>query len=419
MIPSSLRFRLRTLLLAIGSVLPLAAGTWLVIGRVIRPAPSLDEVCALAQAHRFDDAEVRGEAYLRRFPDDPQALLVMAELALARPTPDPQRALARLARISPLPPALAAWVLVNQGNAHYLLARFDQAEACWNAALKHDATVGEAGRRLLDLYTLQGRRAEARALALDRFDREPDARERVRLLLRLARLDVDPPEPWLIINRFEPAIRSQTADLPSTLACGLALTSVSRSQDGLPLLREAVQRHPDDPTAWDALMTGLELAIQESDLHHVFNRLPDKLRADPRFAKHQGRAEQAAGRWSEAVRAFRRAWEFEPDYTVGYRLGRAQAIIASDALATAFEQRVHAYHKAFVQARGLLQSADAALRDGRPLPARLAERMADVRARMGQIDEARAWRRLDASSAPSDTGSSAQAQAVVGRSAVP
>jgi predicted Zn-dependent protease len=392
--------------LAIASVLPLAAGIALVVGGALRPQPNLDEVCALAEAHRFDQAEARGAAYLRQFPDDPQALLVMAELALSRPAPEPQRALERLQRVRTGTPALAAWVLVNQGNAYWLLSRFDRSEVCWKEARERDPTVHEAGRRLLDLYTLQGRPAEARRLALGQFDREPDPRERLRLLLRLGRLDVDPLDPWLIINRFEPAIRRQAADLPTTLACGLALTSVSRSQDGLPLLRQAVQRHPADPAAWDALMTGLELARQDAELVEIFHRLPEDLRTDPRFAKHQGRLDQAAGRWSQAARAYRRAWDLEPEHTVGYRLRRALEFAGQPAEARCFDQLFLDYRAAYQQVRVLVDQAHAALGDGQPLPPELAPRMADLRERMGRPDEANAWRRLVSRSATTDPHSS-------------
>ena len=62
-------------------------------------------------------------------------------------------------------------------------------------------------------------------------------RERLRLLLRLTQLDVDPPDPWLVVNEFEPAVLANTADPSTTLACGQALVTVSRSHEGLPMLR--------------------------------------------------------------------------------------------------------------------------------------------------------------------------------------
>src|SRR5262249_15380912 len=158
------------------------------------------------------------------------ALLVMAELALTSPSPDAQLALERLGRIRADSPTMAAWGLVDQGNAFDVLPRPDRSEAGWGGALRRAPSLRAAGRRLLDFFPLPGRSAEARSLALGQLDRESDPQDRARLLLRLARLEVDPPDPWLIINRFEPAVRHHTADLPTMLACGQALAWVSRSQ---------------------------------------------------------------------------------------------------------------------------------------------------------------------------------------------
>jgi tetratricopeptide (TPR) repeat protein len=380
----------------LATLIPLVVGISSLVGSSLRPRPTLDEVCDLARAQRFDEAEARGEDYLRTCPEDSRALLVMAEVALSRPAPAPDRALDRLARIRPDTPELAAWVLVDRGRAFDLLGRHDRSEACWKEALKLDPSAWEAGRRWLDLLTLQGRSREARTVALGRLERETDPRECARLLLRLARLDVDPPDPWMVIGRFEPAVRRGIADLPTALACGLALTSVSRAQDGLPILHRTVQQHPDEPAAWDALMTGLDLAGMPTELEGLFARLPGELRADPRFAKHQGRVEQEARRWSEAARAYRRAWEFQPDNTVGYRLRRALSLAGEADEWGRFDRLVLDYREAFKQVRGLLDPAEAALQDGRSPPAELSRRMAELRERMGRQDEARAWRLMSA-----------------------
>ena len=41
-------------------------------------------------------------------------------------------------------------------------------------------------------------------------------------------------------------------------------------------------------------------------------KLPKELAGDPRFAKHEGMIAQNANDWPRAVRAYRRAFEFEP-----------------------------------------------------------------------------------------------------------
>jgi len=66
-----------------------------------RSAPSLDEICALARQHQFDRAEDLMTRYLRIFPGDNRAHLLMAQFALDRSDPEPQRALDHLGEIQP------------------------------------------------------------------------------------------------------------------------------------------------------------------------------------------------------------------------------------------------------------------------------------------------------------------------------
>jgi tetratricopeptide (TPR) repeat protein len=370
----------------------------------LRRRPTLDEVCALAQANRFDKAEARGTDYLRLFPADSRALLVMAELALARPSPEPRRALEWLDRIHPDSPSLAAWVLLNQGNADYLLSRFGRSEACWKEALRQDPSVLPAGRRLLDLLRLQGRFTEASELTLSQLKREPSPRDRMMLLLKLVQLEVDPPEPWSTVNEFEPAIRGNPMDLPTSVACGLALVSVSRSETGLSILRQALDCNPDAPTAWDALLTGLELANRSEELAEAFSRLPQAMAADPRFAKHRGRLHEETGRWSDAARAYRCAWDDEPDNLVGYRLRRALFFAGQTEEAARWDRIVLDYRNAFKAARGIVEQMNAALNEGRIPETGLFPLMASLRKRMGRVEEARAWQQLDIRELPKPEG---------------
>src|SRR3954467_8470282 len=114
-----MRFRLRHALLAAATLIPLAAGLSLVLVAGLRPRVDLEEVAELARAGRFDQALSRGEAYLRSAPDDPRALLVLAEVALAGPAADARKALEYLGRIRPDSPTMEAWVLIDRGNAHF------------------------------------------------------------------------------------------------------------------------------------------------------------------------------------------------------------------------------------------------------------------------------------------------------------
>jgi hypothetical protein len=214
------------------------------------------------------------------------------------------------------------------------------------------------------------------------------------LLAKLARMEVDPPEAWSVVNQLEPSVRENPADVPTAVACGLALVSVSRSEQGLLILRRALERKPDDPTTWDAILTGLDLAHQAREMADFAARLPPKLVVDPRFAKHLGRLHQEAGCWPEAARDYRRAWDYAPDNVVGYRLRRALFFAGDKAEAARWDRIVRDYRTAFVKARSTVEEFITDLNEGRfPDPA-LCRKMAGFREQMGRADEARAWRGL-------------------------
>jgi tetratricopeptide (TPR) repeat protein len=385
----------RHVLLGLATLIPPVMAVCIILAGSLRSRPTADVVCALAEDNRFDEAMVRGIDYLRLAPGDSRVLLVMAEVALARPTPDPRQALEWLDRIHSYSGSLAAWALLDKGKAFYLLSRYDRSLACWKEALRQDPSVVEAGRRLLDLFILQGRYTDASSVILPQLNNEPDPRDRALLLLKLVQLEVDPPEPWSIVNQFQTAVRAKPADLPTSVACGLALVSVSRSEHGLAILREALESNPDAATAWDSLLTGLEMAYRSEEWAAVWSRLPHTLLADPRFAKHLGRLHQEAGRWSDAAGAYRCAWQYKPDNIVGYRLRRALFFAGQTEAAARWDRLVLEYRDAFKQARGIADQVKTALNEGRIPEARLCQFMASLRERMGRVEEARAWKQLE------------------------
>src|SRR4051812_36052201 len=70
-------------------------------GRALQRTPDLDRICALARARRYDQAQELMAQFLRAFPDHSRANLLMAEFALDRPDPQPERALDHLLRVRP------------------------------------------------------------------------------------------------------------------------------------------------------------------------------------------------------------------------------------------------------------------------------------------------------------------------------
>ena len=409
------RRRLAAGIAAVAASAGLAWAGWV----AVRPGPTLDQVVALAEAGRFDEAQALAAEHVRRVPDGKNAHILIAQMALNRPEPptppggrpDPKPALLALEhldRIRPDDRALAAVVALNRGKAQYRLARMDDAEESWDEALRLDPRVPEAGWCLLDLYYLQNRPGDARRLALRLHEVEPDPRDRVQLLLELVRQDAQPMDPGSVVQWFEPVVRQNPTDLHASLALGLFLVRASQVDRGLDVLRGAVRRHPKSPDAWDAWLTGLDDAGQLELMEQGVSRLPPALADLDRFARHKARAAQERGDWKAAARDYRRAWQAAPhDHRLRYRFSRALRNSGEMAEAERYEQGYQAYVAASREIRALYERANADKALGVAPRTLLYQEIANLRERMGLTDEALAWHRLVLRDEPADPKSRA------------
>ncbi len=344
--------------------------------------------------------------YLRAFPDDDRAHLLMAQFAMDRPDAQPLLALDHLGRIRTSTSQEAAVVRFSVGKAHYQQRRYDLAETCWKEALELDPIVPEAGWALIDLLDFEGRAEEAHRLGMRLFEVEPDPRDRVRLLLEMSRLDIDRVAPGSVVQVFEPVWRQRPSYLPLALSVGLAFVHNSQSAEGIEVLRDALQRHPDSAEAWDGWFTGLDEGYQPDLLRREFARLPRSLAADPRFAKHEGNAALGAHDWPRAVNAYRRAHAFEPfNGVVLYRLRMVLQAAGETAEVRHADQLVTDYQNAFKQMRPVYVEAFSIKTLGLEPRTEIYQRLAKLREQMGRFDEARAWHRLVLRHVPDDVRS--------------
>jgi tetratricopeptide (TPR) repeat protein len=367
----------------------------LAVRRGIQAPPRLRAICALAEEGQFDRAQELTVRYLRAFPEDNRALLIMAQLAMDRPDAQPDVALEHLGRIRAGTRKETAVLRFSVGKARYQQKRYDLAETCWNEAMELDPTVPEAGWALIDLLDLEGRPEEAHRLGMRLFQVEPDPRDQVRLLLEMSRLDVDRVAPGSVVQVFEPVLRQHPEHLPLALAVGLALVRNSQGAEGIEVLRDALRRHPDSADAWDGWLTGLDEGYRPDLLAAEFARLPPSLAADPRFAKHEGIVAQGNRDWRTAVDAYRRASAFQPfNEVVLYRLRTALRAVEETAAVNRVDQRLALHRKARDQLRSVYEEALAITTLGLEPRTELYHRLAGLREAMGRFDEARAWHRL-------------------------
>ena len=276
-----------------------------------------------------------------------------------------------------------------EGKAEYQKGRYDLALADWTGALGLDPTVPEAGWALIALLDKEGRVPEAHALGMRLHEIEPDPLDRARLLLEMARLDIDRVDPASQVLLFGPLAREHPEDLELTLVLGRALVRDSRGAEGIAVLEAALKRHPDSPEVWNAWLAGLYGAYQFDRLVEEFARLPKSMADDPRFAEHEGMVAQNRRDWPRAVRAFRRATAYEPSNGIlWYRL-RAALRQAGDAAELDRVNRWYtSFEEAFRRMRPAYQAALAVPTLGVAPHPELYHRLADLRERMGRPDEA-------------------------------
>lgn len=403
----------RPLAMAFAAVLSLAAAlAWWASRSAL--APSLEPIARLASAGSYDAAEAALGELLREHPDFDDAHLLEAQLKLDRPEPptgpgqrpDPTpatAALEHLARVRPGDPNRDALVRLYQGKADYRLARLDAAEVSWLDALRLDPAVPEAGWCLLEMYYLEGRDKESRALALKLHEAEPDPRDRVQFLLELLRQDSHPIAPASVVQWFEPASRQSPDDLHISLTLGLALARTGNTARGLELLGRLAHDHPEQADIWDAWLIGLDDAGEVEQLEEAFKELPTALAGSARFVRHEARLAQERGDIPAAVAAYRRALAASPrDRAIEYRLARALRLAGDVAEAERIERDRREALDAGGEVRPLYEEANAVPNLGVVPRTDIYRRIADLRERMGFADEALAWNRLILRHRPSD-----------------
>jgi len=398
-----------------------ALGIW----RALKNAPSFDAVLALAREQRFEQAQALLDRYLRVHPENARAQLLMAGITTEATNSHPEVALKHLRAIRPDSPKQAALVRFLEGKAYYHLGRYDQSEASWRESLRLDPIVPESGWALVDLLDKEGRAEEAHRLGMRLHAIETDPRDRVRILLEMARIDVETPDPLSQVHLFEPLVKEHPEHLPLNLMLGVALIRINRTDEGLKLLEVALRCHPGSAEAWDAWLTGLYLASEADKLVQEFARLPKEIAVDPRFAKHQAVIAQITRDWPLAVRAYTRAFAFEPfNWGVCYRLrfalrqaGESAEFERIDRIyetyKAAYKEMRGSYYERFEpkeassfkgddfnQGRGAYYETLSIQSLGRTPHPELYQRLADLREKMGRFDEARAWHRLVLRDAP-------------------
>ncbi len=396
--------RIRDGILGILVALVLAAGLGAFVFRSLSAAtPTLEAVRAQARGKHFAAAREILARYLEGHPTSSVGHLLMGQLATEPADPLPELALAHLDRVRPDGRREAASVAFLKGKAQYQRKRYDLAEEAWNEALRIDPLVPEAGWALLDLLDLEGRSEDAHRLGMKLHANEPDPRDQARLLLEMSRIDVDKVAPGSLVQIFQPLHETVPDSLQPALILGLALVHDSRPMEGLAVLKDALSRHPDSPLAWEAWLEGLYDGHEFAELATEYKRLPARFREDPRFLKIEGLTAENEKDWPRAIAAYRRAHAREPhDGVLGYRLRQALWLAGDKKEAERMTREFADFQASFKALRPVYEEAFKDPTLGVADHAELYQKLADLREKMGRLDEARAWHQLVLRDSPDD-----------------
>ncbi len=132
-------------------------------------------------------------------------------------------------------------------------------------------------------------------------------------------------------------------------------------------------------------------------------KLPPALAGMPRFDRYRAAVAQQRQDWSAAADGYLRAWRADPsDLQVLYRLNRVLRLAGRLREAEAFDARVRDAISARDRALAIYREADADRTLGLAPHPDLYHRIADLRERVGRLDEALAWHRLVLRDQPAD-----------------
>jgi hypothetical protein len=117
-----------------------ALGIW----RAFWPTPRLDQIRALARVRQFNQAQALLHRYLKVYPNNVRARLLMADLTTEPSNSRPEIALEHLSAIRSDSPKETASVKFLEGKPRYQQGMYNLAETCWTEASSR--IVSAAGR---------------------------------------------------------------------------------------------------------------------------------------------------------------------------------------------------------------------------------------------------------------------------------
>lgn len=306
--------------IAVGVVLG-AAFMWLLDWRSL-PASGLDDARRASLAGKWDLVAGILQRYLRRFPEDAEAQILMARADAARG--NVAGSLKRLQGVS----EASNWsseARLREGmvlNADHQGARAEQAfqraiDEAQRADGRHSIMVA-ARVALVQLYALQMRRDEAREQVWPVLAGSSDPAA-VLELFTMIELGAEPNDTAATLERF---VAGDPEDFAARRALGSQYTVLGRTSEARQILEACLSERPGDVRAAEFLAQCLLDAAEFDACEALLQRVSDEGRTKAWYWRHRGYLCERKAEWAEARDKYAEAVRLAPtDSQAHHQLG--------------------------------------------------------------------------------------------------
>ncbi len=282
-----------------------------------RPIADLKTVATWVEAGRMAEAEPALRLHLERSPNHGEARLLLARVLAAGD--DLEGCAEQLAAVPYWWPGKSE-ARFREGQAWLQLDRAAAAEAAWRAYVRDDPNhpvgrpfLARAETELINVYTLEDRWDEARAVVWASYDRAESAEAREELAIMALRTFLERSRPSAAAETLRRFVAADPGDLAARRALARACQAIGRAAEADEQLSTCFAAAPDDLGLWRDRLDILDERGDVEGLKAAIARLPAEADGDPAIWKHRAAVLRCDRDLDGAAAAYRRAIALAPN----------------------------------------------------------------------------------------------------------
>lgn len=273
----------------------------------------------LVDSQSWEEATRLLNMRLKRAPNDANVLLLLG------------RARAAMGDLAGCAAALAAVpdhssqkqaALFRQGQAHWQLGDAIAAEKAWRKCTRFQTSrelAQSAWSELAKLYQIKGMDAEVEEALWNNYalvdEHEKAAQLQTLMLQQLTRLDAEDR-----IEELKRLIAGNPDDVDAQVALGVSLLEIGEIEPAANVLRQCVDKHPENQSAWRGWLTYLYHHGEHRILAKELSRVPKTLEKDGNFWRLKAAIAEEEAHFQLAATYYQRAIELSPHEVDLHRL---------------------------------------------------------------------------------------------------